>query len=178
MPTTHSSTEILGETDNSLFEYEEGEVASGATIYPGMILEKTGENSDYEETPILQPVSSIEKIGENFMVAETPKVPPRGDDTDIPREHEYTEGEVVQFAVCQPGAEVQNALLADGGVLASATDADISYDDALGSNDDGTLQLTTAAGSVLARAREAVDNSGGGGGEGGVDAARINVEVV
>jgi|GEM_PF-3363931 len=175
MPTTHSDVEIIA---SGPYEYEEAEVASGATVYPGMILEKTGENSDYEETPLVQPVSSVEKIGENFIVALTPESPPRGSDTDIPREHEYDAGESIQIAVCQPGCKVQNALLADGGVLASSGDANVSYDAALGSNDDGTLQVTTAAGSTLARAREAVDNSTGGGGEGGVDAARINVEVV
>lgn len=178
MPTTHSDTKILGETDNSMYEYEEGEVASGETIYPGMLVEKTGENNDYEETPFIQPVSSLDKVGDNFMVALEPSVPPRGDDADIPREHEYDAGEVIQFAVCQPGCEVQNALLADGGVLVSSGDANVSYDDRLGSNDDGTLKNTTTAGATLARAREAVDNSTGGGGEGGVDAARINVEVV
>jgi len=111
MPTTHSDVEIIG---NGEYDYKEGVVATGATVYPGMIVEITGENSDYEETPQVQPVSSVEKIGENFRVALTPDTPPKGDDTDIPRQHEYTEGEHIQFAVVQSGAIVQNALLADG----------------------------------------------------------------
>jgi len=175
MPTTHSDVEIIGSGD---YEYKEGVVASGATVYPGMIVEVTGENSDYEETPQVQPVSSVEKIGESFRVALTPDTPPKGDDTDIPRQHEYTEGEHIQYAVVQPGAIVQNALLADGNDLSTASDANISYDDALGTNDDGSLQITTAGGSVLCRAREANDNSGGAGSEGTGSMARINVEVV
>lgn len=177
MPTTHSKVKILGD-DTSLYEYEEAEVATGETIYPGMVLEKTGENSDYEETQIVQPVSTVEKIGANFIVALEPDAPPRGDDADIPREHEYDAGENIQIAVCQPGCEVQNALVADGTVLTTAADATVAYDDALGSNDDGGLQVTTAAGSVLARARESVDNSTGTGTEGGIGGIRINVEVV
>lgn len=178
MPTTHSDTKILGETDSSLYEYEEAEVASGSTIYPGMVLEKTGENSDYDGRPTVQPVSSVEKLGAGFVVALEPDAPPRGNDTDVPRQHEYDAGENVQIATCLPGCEVQNALLADGGELASSSDANVSHDAALAANDDGTLKETTTAGSIIARAREAIDNSSGGGGEGGVDAARINVEVV
>lgn len=178
MPTTHSDVKILGSADSELYSYQEGVVAAGETIYPGMIVEKAGENSDYEETPEFQPVSSVEKIGENFMVALEPDTPPHSNATGDPIQHAYSAGESVQVAVCQPGCAVQNALLADGGVLTTASDATVAYDDALGSNDDGTLQKTTAGGSVLCRAREAVDNSTGGGGAGGVDAARINVEVV
>jgi hypothetical protein len=171
-----SETLILGK--QAAYSTYEGEVASGATIYPGMIVELTGEAATAgADTPTVQPVSSVEKIGESFRVALTPDTPPHANDADIPREHEYDAGEHVEFAVVYSGF-VQNALLADGGVLASSGDADVSYDDALGTNDDGTLQTTTAAGSVLCRAREAVDNSTGGGGEGGVDAARITVEVV
>lgn len=175
MPTTHSDVEIIG---NGEYEYEEGVVASGATVYPGMIVEVTGENSDYEETPQVQPVSSVEKIGENFRVALTPDTPPKGNDTDIPRNHEYTAGESIQYAVVQDGAIVQNALVADGTGLATASDATIAYDDALGTNDDGSLQLTTAAGSILCRAREAVDNSTGNGSEATGSLKRINIEVV
>lgn len=178
MPTTHSDVKILGDVGSDMYEYEEAVVASGNTIYPGMVLEKTGENSDYEETPQVRPINSVEKIGENFIVALEPDAPPRGDDTDIPREHEYDAGESIQIAVCKPGCEVQNALVADGANLATASDATVAYDDALGSNDDGGLQVTTAAGSVLCRAREAVDNSASAGTEGGIGGIRINVEVV
>lgn len=175
MPTTHSDVEIIA---SGPYEYEEAEVASGSTIYPGMVVEKTGENSDYEETPTVQPVSSIEKAHENFRVALTPESPPRGDDADIPRQHEYDAGEVIQIAVCQPGCQVQNALLANGNDLATASEANVSYDDALAANDDGALKNATGTDDALARAREAVDNSAGGGSEGPGDMSRINVEVV
>jgi hypothetical protein len=173
-----SETKILGK--DAEFVTKEGEVASGSTIYPGMVLEETGTVSGGAgaATPTVQPVSSIEKIGESFRVALVPDTPPHANDSDVPIEHEYDAGEHVEYAVVQPGSRVQNALLADGGVLASSSDANVSYDNALGTNDDGTLQITTAAGSVLARAREAQDNSTGGGGAAGVDAQRIDVEVV
>jgi hypothetical protein len=171
-----SRTLILGK--NAEYTYKEGEVASGNTIYPGMVIEETGTTpSAGEDTPTVQPVSSIEKIGENFRVALTPDAPPHANDSDDPVQHEYDAGEHIQYATVYAG-RVQGALLADGGVLSSSSDADVSYDDLLGTNDDGTLQITTAGGSGLARARESVDNSSGGGGEGGVDAARIEVEVV
>jgi hypothetical protein len=171
-----SQSKILGK--NAEYVHLEGVVASGATIYPGMIVEETGTTTSAgADTPTVQPVDSIEKIGESFRVACVPDTPPHANDADVPIEHEYDAGEHVEYAVVYAG-RVQNAILADGGVLGSSSDADISYDDALGTNDDGTLQLTTAAGSVLARAREAVDNSTGGGGAGGVDGARIDVEVV
>jgi hypothetical protein len=171
-----SETRILGK--NAEYTCLEGEVASGETVYPGMVIEETGTTASAgADTPTVRPVNSIEKIGESMRVALTPDTPPHANDADIPREHEYDAGEHVEYAVVYAG-QVQNALLADGGVLETATDADVSYDDALGTNDDGTLQITTAAGSILCRAREAVDNETGGGGEGGVDAARITVEVV
>jgi len=170
-----SQSLIVGK--NAEYVTKEGEVASGETIYPGMIVEETGTTSSAgADTPTVRPVNTIEKIGENFRVATTPDTPPHANDTDVPIEHEYDAGEHVEYATVYAG-RVQNAILADGGVLASSSDADVSYDDALGTNDDGTLQITTAAGSVLGRARESVDNSSGGGGAGGVDGARIDVEV-
>lgn len=180
MPTTHSDTKILGETDSSLYEYEEAEVATGTTIYPGMVLEKNGENSDYEETPTVQPVQTADEIGRNFIVALEPDAPPRGADSDIPREHEYDAGESIQIAVCQPGCEVQNALLCAATNNSSAGDSKVdSYDDPLTTNNDGGLAQHSKAGAIMARAREAsVDNSGNAGTEGGIQGLRINVEVV
>ena len=170
---TRSRTEIIG---NGEYEYKEGQVASGKTVYPGMVLEETGKTSGGES--IVQPVSSVEKIGESFRVALTPESPPKGDDTDLPRNHEYEAGENVQFAVCQPGTVVQNALVADGTGITTAADATVTYDNALGANSDGSLQKTTAAGSVLCRAREAVDNSTGNGTEATGSLKRITIEVV
>jgi len=171
-----SNALVLGK--NAQYVTKEGEVASGETVYPGMVVEETGTASTAgADTPTVRPVNSVEKIGENFRVALPPDTPPHANDADEPIEHEYDAGEHVEYATVYAG-RVQNAILADGGVLGAAADADVSYDDLLGTNDDGTLQITTAAGSGLARAREAVDNSGGGGGQGGVDGARIDLEVV
>ena len=170
-----SRTLIIGHDYGDDVPYKEGEVASGATVYPGMILEQTGVNNDGD--PLLQPVSSVEKLGAPVRIALSPESPPKNTDADIPRQHEYAAGEHVQYQVMRPGDEVQNALLADGGVLASASDADVSIGDGLGTNDDGTVKVSTTAGSIFAEAIEAVDNSTGGGGEGGVDAARISFEV-
>lgn len=172
-----SDSLILGK--NAEYVTKEGEVASGETVYPGMVVEETGTYSGGAGagTPLVRPVNSVEKIGENFRVALTPDTPPHANDADLPIEHEYDAGEHVEYATVYAG-RVQNAILADGGVLGSASDANVSYDDLLATNDDGTLQITTAGGSGLARAREAVDNSTGGGGQGGVDGARIDVEVV
>lgn len=178
MPTTHSDSKILSETDSSLYEYEEAEVASGKTIYPGMVVEKTGENSDYEETPTVQPVATADKLGENFMIALTPRAPPRGSDSDKPIEHEYDAGESVQIAICQPGCDVQNAILAAGNNLTGGGSADLSYDDPIVTNDDGGVKSQSTAGAIFARAREAVDNSGAGSDQGGISGARLNLEVV
>lgn len=173
-----SETTILGKDAD--YATKEGQVATGATVYPGMIVEETGTvtGGAGAATPTVQPASSVEKIGESFRVALVPDTPPHANDADVPIEHEYDAGEHVEYAVVRAGSRVQNALLADGTALTTAADATIAFDDALGTNDDGTLQLTTAAGSVLARAREPVDNSGGTGGQGGVSAKRIDVEVV
>lgn len=171
-----SRTLILGK--NAEYTYKEGEVASGNTVYPGMIVEETGTTSSAgSDTPTVRPVNSIEKIGENFRVALTPDSPPHANDSDDPVQHEYDAGEHIQYATVYAG-RVQGALLANGNDLATASDANVSYDDALGTNDDGALQITTAAGTVLARAREAVDNSGGSASDGPGDMARIEVEVV
>jgi hypothetical protein len=168
---------ILGK--NAEYSTKEGEVATGATVYPGMIVEETGTVSGGAgaDTPTVRPVNSVEKIGENFRVALVPDTPPHANDADDPVQHEYGAGEHIEYATVYVG-RVQGALLANGADLTTASDANISYDDALGTNDDGALQLTTAAGSVLARAREAVDNSAGSGSDGPGDMARIEVEVV
>lgn len=171
-----SRSTVLGK--NAHYTTKEGEVASGETVYPGMVVEETGTTSTAgADTPTVRPVNSIEKIGENFRVALVPDTPPHANDTDDPVQHEYDAGEHVEYATVYAG-RVQGALLANGNDLASASDANVSYDNALGTNDDGALQITTAAGSVLARAREAVDNSGGSGSDGPGDMARIDVEVV
>lgn len=173
-----SETRILGK--NADVEYKEGEVASGATVYPGMVIEVTGETSGGAGagTPTVQPVSTIEKTHENLRVALEPDTPPHANDADLPRQHEYDAGEHIQFAVVKPGGRVQNALLANGNDLATAAEANVSYDDALATNDDGSLKTATGSDDALCRARKAVDNSGGSGSEGPGDMARIDVEAI
>lgn len=173
-----SRTLIFGRDHGDDVPYKEGEVASGATIYPGMILEVSGTNSDGE--PLVQPVSTVDKLGAPVRIALTPESPPKTSsaDSDIPRQHEYSAGEHIQYQVARPGDVIQNALLADGGVLGTASNADVSIGDSLGTNDDGTVKITSTGGAVFGEALEAVDNSAGGGGEGGVDAARLEFEVV
>lgn len=172
-----SETRILGK--NAEYTVEEGEVASGATVYPGMVLEKTGTTTTAgADTPTVQPVGTIEKTHESFRVALPPDTPPHANDADIPRQHEYDAGEHIEFAVVQPGGQVQNALLANGVDLTTASEATIAYDDALATNDDGALKNATGSDDALCRAREAVDNSGGSGSEGPGDMSRITVEVI
>lgn len=172
-----SNAQILGKDTDE--KKKEGEVASGNTIYPGMVVEETGTTSTAgADTPTVRPINNVEKLNEDFQVALVPRTPPHANDTDIPIEHEYDAGEHIEYAVVDEGARVQNALIADGGVLSSSGDANISYDDALASNDDGALKKSSTAGSIMARAREAVDNSGGSGDQGGISAKRIDLEVV
>jgi len=171
-----SRSRILGK--NAQYICLEGEVASGETIYPGMVVEETGTTSTAgADTPTVRPVNTIEKSHEVFRVATVPDTPPHANDSDDPVQHEYDAGEHVEYAIVYAG-RVQGALVADGGVLGTSSEADISYDDALATNDDGTLKNATGTDDGIARAREAVNNSSGGGGEGGVDAARIDVEVL
>lgn len=172
-----SDTRILGK--NAKYVTLEGKVASGKTIYPGMIIEETGTYTGGAgaPTPLVQPVSTQDKVGENFRVALPPDTPPHNDDADLPRQHEYTEDEHIEYAVVYAG-RVQNALLANGSDTDATSDANIDYDERLGTFSDGSLQLTSTAGATLARAREDVDNSGGSGTEGVGDMARIDVEVV
>lgn len=177
MPSTHSDNKVVA---SGPYEYEEAEVASGNTVYPGMIVERTGENSDYEETPTVQPVGTADKLGAEFLVVLTPESPPRGSDTDIPREHEYDAGENIQIAVCQPGCKVQNLLLADGNSLTGGGSANVSYDDPLVSHDDGAVKSQSTAGAIFARVTEngGFDNSTGSASEGAGSMARINAVVV
>lgn len=160
-----SNTKVMG-TGPETYEYKEGEVASGATVYPGMALEYTGTNADGD--PLVQPVDAADYDGP-LRIALTPESPPKGADSDVPVEHEYSAGESVQFAIPYPGAVIQNALLANG------TDTG-AMPTQLGTSDDGSLTTTSTAGAVLANALEDVNN-GGGSDQGGISAARIRVEV-
>jgi hypothetical protein len=162
-----SIARIIGKAYGSDTAYKEGEVASGNTIYPGMLLEVTGDNGDGD--PTLAPVSTVD-AEVPFRVALVPESPPKGNDSDDPIEHEYSAGENVQYYVARAGDEIQNALLGNGENVSGLPQA-------LGANSDGSLATTTTNGATLARALEDIDNSGGSD-QGGISAARIDVEVV
>lgn len=172
-----SETRILGK--NAEYVTLEGVVASGATIYPGMLVEETGTDGSGAgaPTPTVQPISTVEKAHETLRVALPPDTPPHADNTAIPRQHEYTAGEHVEYAIVYAG-RVQNALVANGNDLTTAAEATISYDDALASNDDGSLKTATGTDDAVCRARAAVDNSTGSGTEGPGDMKRIDVEAI
>jgi hypothetical protein len=174
---THSETKILG--SNAEYNHKEGEVGSGETIYPGMLVEETGTISGGagEPTPTVQRIDTVEQAESVVLVALTPDTPPHANDADIPRQHEYDAGEHIEYAKVYSG-EVQNLLLANGGDLGSASDADISYDAPLAPNDDGAVLQSGTNDATLFRSREVVDNSGGSGSEGPGDMARIRAEVL
>jgi len=174
---THSETKILG--SNAEYHIREGEVASGETIYPGMLVEETGTISGGagEPTPTVQRVDTVEQTETVVLVALTPDTPPHANDADVPRQHEYDAGEHIEYARVWAG-DIQNLLLANGNDLAVGADANISYDNPLAPNDDGAVLQSGTVDATLFRAREAVDNSTGSGSEGPGDMARIRAEVL
>jgi len=156
----------------------EGEVASGETLYPGMVVEERGTTpSAGADTPTVGVVDTADKLGESVRVVLPPDTPPHANDADEPIEHEYDAGEHVEYAVVYAG-RVQNIILAAGNNLSGGGSADVSYDDPIVSNDDGGVKSQGTAGAIFARAREAVDNSGAGSNQGGISGARLDVEVV
>lgn len=126
-------------------------------ITPGALLERTATGFANHGTAAGNAAASFADINPEIG---------RGLDTD------YADGDQIRVAFCAPGVEV-NALVAAG------ADA-ITAGDYLESAGDGTLRLVatdtdTPQGlreGIVARALEAVDNSGGG------SAVRIKVEVV
>jgi hypothetical protein len=151
--------------------YKEGE--AGSDLTPGELLVRTGTNANDE--PIYDSVSTVDKLDPQAQFAQVPSTPPQrdGSDTD-PVDQTISSGTLVEVRVYRSGDTVKGALLAAGGDLASASDANVSLGDTLGSNDDGSLKATTTAGAGLAVPNEAVDNSGASAG----DRVRIDVEVL
>jgi len=167
---THSRTEIAGKTYGEP-KYKEAE--AGSDLTPGMILVQTGENSDGQ--PIYDAVSTVDKLGPQAQFARVPSTPPQQDGTTTdPVDQTISAGTLVEIEVFDSGEAVQNALLASGSDLATASDATVTPGDRLGTNDDGSLKLTTTGGAAVAVARESVDNSGAASGE----HARLIVEVL
>lgn len=146
--------------------YKEGTKA-GTDITPGMGLE-------YDSNGDLIPVDSIEPTGASARFAIEPQVSDTTGRTN-PIDDDYTEtDELVRFFVGRPGDEVENALLAAGSDLATASEATVAPGDKVAFNDDGTLKEATVAGAEVAVALESVDNSGASSG----DFARVAVEVL
>lgn len=165
-----SITDIAGRTYDEA-RYKEGE--AGSDLTPGELLVQTGTNADDE--PIYDAVSTVDQLGPQAQFAMVPSTPPVRDVSDgDPIDQTIDEGTLVEVRVFTAGETVQNALLAAGSDLASASDANVSPGDRLGTNDDGSLKITTTAGAALAVAREANDNSGAAAGS----RARLTVEVL
>ncbi|PCR89313.1 hypothetical protein [Natrinema ejinorense] len=165
-----SITDIAGRTYDEP-RYKEGE--AGSDLTPGEVLVQTGTNAD--DVPIYDAVSTVDQLGPEAQFARVPKTPPKRDvsDTD-PIDQTISAGTLVEIRVFTRGETVQNALLASGSDLATASNANVSPGDRLGTNDDGSLKITTTGGAALAVAREANDNSGAAAGE----RARLSVEVL
>ena len=154
-------------------QYEDAvykEAQADGTITPGDILEYTG-----EDPVTVGRVSSNEPTGQPLMIAMEPPVPT--DASTDPIDETYNDGDLVVFRVLRSGDTADNAWLASGTDLATASEANISVGDFLapttGGNRDGLLKEATTAGAEVAVAREAKDNSGGAGNN-----ARIHVEAI
>lgn len=146
--------------------YKEGKKAA-TDITPGM-------GVVYDSNGDLVPVGAVEPTGVSARFAIEPQVSDTTGRTN-PIDDDYAEtDENVRFFVGRPGDEVENALLASGSDLATASEATITTGDRLAFNDDGTLKEATVAGAEVAVALEDVDNSGAAAGE----FARISVEVL
>ena len=159
-----------------------GEVAAGASVTPGMGIEKTGSNPD--DDPLLQPVSSIEPADAQTRFAVEQGTPPRGGDGRM-IDQASAAGEHVEFRIYRPGDVVENALVASGtdlnddggvggGTTAGSAQANVSDGDSLAFYSDGSLKVAQSGDAAVAVAREDVDNSGAAAG----DRARISVEVL
>lgn len=155
---------IEGQPCSDRSVYEEGQVASGVTVTPGMLLEQTGVSDDGEK-PLVQPVSTADEADPEVMVALAPDAPPKGNDADLPINHEYEAGENIQFRIFRSGDTIQNAVLAAGGDLATASEATVTYGDKVGTYSDGSVKATSTAGAALAVVDDDVDNSGAAAGE-------------
>lgn len=151
--------------------YSEGVVASGATVTPGMGIEVAGVNDDGDFQ--LQPVSTTGKTGAQARFAREQRVPPRAESGSI-LEQAYQAGEHIEFRVYRRGDVVENALLAAGGDLETASQATVTPGDALAFYSDGSLKISGTAGAEVAIAREAEDNSSASAGS----HARLSVEVL
>lgn len=150
---THNSifAKLLGQGD-----YLEYTLADGATITPGMGVEKTNDSG----TTKVQPVSTAD--ANSVLVAREQRNPPKAG-TGSPVDQDYeTAGTNVE---CRAGLQNEQfrLRLAAGADLTTAANANVAEFDELGWNDDGTL--VGGGSNALYEALEAVDNSGASAGE-------------
>lgn len=175
------SSQVRGKTHHNGV-YGEGGVADGATVTPGMGIERTGTDADGK--PTVQPVSTIEPADAQARFAIEQRLPPRSEGEEM-LEDEYEAGNYLQFFVFQRGDVVENALVASGQDLADnetvggaagsgSGQATIEAGDSLAFFSDGTLKVAQDGAAAVAEAREAVDNSGAASGEYG----RVSIEAL
>ncbi len=120
-----SITDIAGRTYGEP-KYKEGE--AGSDLTPGELLVQTGTNAD--DVPIYDAVDEVDQLGPQPQFARVPKTPPLRDvSDDDPIDQTIDEGTLVEIRVFDTGETVQNALLAAGSDLASASDANVSPGD-------------------------------------------------
>lgn len=130
-------------------QYKEADVATGAVITPGHIVDvnSTGQ-ATVNGTAGKQPV----------MVAVENDIFGKGIDDN------WTEGERLIYQHLMPGHEFYGLVAAEG--------AAIAYDALIECHTDGTIKATSTAANAIGRARTAVDNSAG------TAPARVRVLVI
>ncbi|WP_248908145.1 hypothetical protein [Halocatena marina] len=134
--------------------YEEFPAAS--VITPGEGLELVVNGGEEQ----VQPVSTAGQPG--TWVAREQRNPPRAG-TGNPIDQNYVVGRNVEVMKFNRNSEGRTRL-ASGADLATAANANVSEGDLLEWYSDGTLK-TGVSGTAVARAREAIDNSGAAAGE-------------
>lgn len=141
---------LLGQGD-----YLEYPAATGATIAPGMGLERV----DDAGTTKVQPVSTADS--DSTLIAREQRNPPRMGSGN-PVDQTYDAGDNVEARGFMQHEEARLRLSA-GADLTTASNANVSKHDKLGWSDDGTLKKGSS--NAQYEALEAVDNSGAAAGE-------------
>lgn len=136
---------LLGQGD-----YLEYPLADGATVEPGMGLERANQSG----TTVVQPVSSAD--ANSTLIAREQRNPPKmGDGAPVDLVYDMA-GANVEARGFQEHEEARLRLAA-GGDLGTAANANVSKHDELGWNSDGTL--VKGGSNPKYEALEAVDNS-------------------
>jgi len=147
------------------------EAQADGSVEPGRLLDYSGTG------PLtVEEYDTNEPTGATFRIAMEPLVPT--DASTDPINETYNDGDHVQYRVGRSGDTFDNARLAAGGDLATASEANISAGDKLAitneNGETGVLKQATTSGAEVAIALEAVDNSSAAAGS----VERIHVEVL